>query len=177
MGPPLGDSAARERAPQKNKPELRFTARSDVLLCKSSIRCGRNIMNIEDALIIRLNDAAKAVSEHAYCPYSKFQVGAAVLTEAGDIFSGCNVENASLGLTICAERNAIFQAVAAGARKICALVVYTPTPTPTSPCGACRQVIHEFGPNVDVFSTCNGPEHRRWDISQLLPEAFGPKDL
>ena len=93
--------------------------------------------------------AARAAAARAYCPYSHFQVGAAVLTGSGEIFAGCNVENASYGLTICAERNAVFQAVARGRGplSICAVVVFTPTATPTAPCGACRQVINEFGPD------------------------------
>src|SRR4051794_3476136 len=93
----------------------------------------------------RLADAARAASAAAYCPYSRFAVGAAVLAADGRVFNGCNVENASFGLTICAERNAIAQAVAAGVREIVAVCVHTPTATPTPPCGACRQVIVEFG--------------------------------
>ena len=93
------------------------------------------------------------------------------------MFSGCNVENASFGLTICAERNAIFQAVAKGQRQLKALVVYTPTPEPTLPCGACRQVILEFGPDVEVIVVCDGPAvlHRR--SADLLPEGFGPDSI
>ena len=115
---------------------------------------------------------AQAAAAHAYSPYSRFAVGAAVLTEEGRIFSGCNVENASYGLTICAERNAIFQMAAEGGRKIRALVVYTPTPVTATPCGACRQVIHEFGPEAAVFSVCDGPERIETVLSELLPKAF-----
>jgi len=132
---------------------------------------------IPDRLFDNLKRAAVSASESAYCPYSKFRVGAAVLTGDERIFSGCNVENASFGLTICAERNAIFQAVANHARQITALVVYTPTPTPASPCGACRQVINEFGPEAEVFSFCDGPEVIRRRLSELLPSAFGPADV
>src|SRR5690349_8638765 len=89
--------------------------------------------------------AAREAAARAYAPYSNFSVGAALLDEQGRIFSGCNVENISYGLTICAERNAIGQAVRAGAKKIVAAMVYTPTPKPTPPCGACRQVLAEFG--------------------------------
>ena len=121
--------------------------------------------------------AARAASARAYCPYSKFPVGAAVLTENGEIFSGCNVENASYGLTICAERNAIFQAVAAGRTTITAVVVYTPTSIPSAPCGACRQVINEFGPDAEIISVCDGPEVLRTTLGRLLPEAFGPRNL
>jgi len=103
----------------------------------------------------------------------------AILTDAGKIFSGCNVENASYGLSNCAERTAIFSAVAAGGKKlrIQCVVVYTPTQTATAPCGACRQVINEFGPNARVISICAG--HDRLDVAMgaLLPGAFGPEDL
>ena len=125
----------------------------------------------------RLADAAREASRQAYCPYSKFRVGSAVLTEGGEIVSGCNVENASYGLTICAERNAVFQAVARGARSLTAVAVYTPTSTPTLPCGACRQVINEFGPDALVLSLCDGPDTIRTTLAALLPDAFGPKHL
>src|SRR6516162_4778763 len=109
---------------------------------------------IADDLVQELVRAARAASERAYCPYSHFPVGAAVLTEAGRVFAGCNVENASYGLTVCAERSAVFQAVAAGERHVRAVVIYTPTPRPTAPCGACRQVLNEFGPDALVVSVC-----------------------
>jgi cytidine deaminase len=131
---------------------------------------------IEDELD-RLKEAARAASERAYCPYSKFRVGAAILTSSGRIFAGCNVENASYGLTICAERNAVFLMVASGETSIRAVVIYTPTPTPTAPCGACRQVLNEFGPDALVHSGCDGPQVISRRISQLLPEAFGPRNL
>src|SRR6516165_2630907 len=87
--------------------------------------------------------AAREAALRAYCPYSRFPVGAAVLTDRGEIYSGCNVENASYGLTVCAERNAVFQAVARGSGplRIQALLVYRPTEKPSTPCGACRQVL------------------------------------
>ena len=127
----------------------------------------------------KLKAAAKAAAGRAYAPYSKFRVGAAVLTASGKIYSGCNVENASYGLTNCAERTAIFSAVAAGEKKLklrC-VVVYTPTPTATAPCGACRQVIYEFGPDVRVISCCASREQIDVSIDALLPGAFGPADL
>jgi cytidine deaminase len=120
--------------------------------------------------------AARAAAARAYCPYSRFRVGAAVLTDRGEIFAGCNVENASYGLTICAERNAVFHAVAqtAGIPAIRAVVVYTPTATPTAPCGACRQVINEFGPDALIISVCDGPTVVQSRLNDLLPNAFGP---
>lgn len=125
----------------------------------------------------RLVKAARDASERAYAPYSKFRVGAAVLTGSGRIFSGCNVENASYGLCNCAERTAIFSAVAAGEKKIEAVVIYTPTSTPTAPCGACRQVINEFGPEAIVQSVCKGGKMTEIKLDQLLPDAFGPAQL
>ena len=127
----------------------------------------------------RLVSAARKASARAYAPYSNFHVGSAVLTKSGRIYSGCNVENASYGLTCCAERNAIFGAVSAGERKLrlrC-VVVYTPTDIPTAPCGACRQVINEFGPDAQVISVCQGKGRIVSNIRNLLPESFGPQDL
>jgi len=116
--------------------------------------------------------AAKAASARAYCPYSHFAVGAAVQTADGRVFSGCNVENASYGLAICAERNAVFHAIAAGARDIVAVAVYTPTPAFTTPCGACRQVLFELAANAEVLCGCDGSTHGRFKVATLLPNAF-----
>jgi len=121
----------------------------------------------------RLIDAAKAAMKNAYAPYSKFRVGAAVLTSTGKIFTGCNVENASYGMTNCAERTAIFSAVAANGPKleIRAVAVINDRGVPSSPCGACRQVIYEFGPEAIIFF----PGAKGWKqahITELLPEGF-----
>jgi cytidine deaminase len=120
----------------------------------------------------RLADAASAAAAHAYCPYSRFPVGAAVLTQEGSIAHGCNVENASFGLTSCAERNAIFRAVADGATSIVAVALYTPTPEPVTPCGACRQVIAEFGRDAQVRCVCDGPDSLDYRTHELLPHGF-----
>src|SRR5258707_15687060 len=104
--------------------------------------------SISASTVRRLEHAARAAARGAYAPYSKYRVGAAVLAGSGKIYAGCNVENASYGLCNCAERTAIFTAIAAGERKVKAVVVYTPTRIPTMPCGACRQVINEFGPQA-----------------------------
>jgi cytidine deaminase len=125
----------------------------------------------------RLEKSARAATRSCYAPYSKFRVGAAVLTGSGKIYSGCNVENASYGLCNCAERTAVFTAVAAGERKITAVVVFTPTPLPTMPCGACRQVINEFGPRARVSSVCNSAKRIDTTLPALLGEAFGLKSL
>ena len=127
---------------------------------------------MDDAAWQALLATAKAASAHAYCPYSHFAVGAAVQTADGRIFSACNVENASYGLSICAERNAIFHAVAAGARDVIAVAVYTPTPLYTTPCGACRQVLLELGAKAEVLCACDGTERGRFTVSSLLPHAF-----
>jgi cytidine deaminase len=133
--------------------------------------------NPTPTVLRRLETAARKAARHAYAPYSKFPVGAAVLTGSGKIYTGANVENASFGLCNCAERTAIFTAVASGERRLRAVVVYTPTKTATSPCGACRQVIHEFGPQTRVISVCDGRERIDVSIETLLPGAFGPADL
>ena len=122
----------------------------------------------------RLEKAARAAAKSAYVPYSKFRVGSAVLAGSGKIYTGCNVENASYGLCNCAERTAIFTAAAAGERRLRAVVVYTPTATPTSPCGACRQVINEFGPQALVISVCDTAKSIETTLDQLLPSDFGP---
>lgn len=134
-------------------------------------------MKITPSQLRKLKAAAKAAAGRAYAPYSKFRVGAAVLTGSGKLFAGCNVENASYGLCNCAERTAIFSAIAAGETKICCVVVYTPTKSATAPCGACRQVINEFGPAARVISFCTGREEIDVSLGALLPGAFGPADL
>ncbi|SDR65283.1 cytidine deaminase [Opitutus sp. GAS368] len=135
--------------------------------------------NPTPAQLRQLKAAAKTAAGRAYAPYSKFTVGAAILTSTDRIYSGCNVENASYGLTNCAERTAIFNAVAAGEKRLrlkC-VVVYTPTDIPTAPCGACRQVINEFGPDARILSVCRGKGHIASSTRELLPGAFGPADL
>lgn len=123
-----------------------------------------------------LVDAARAVQQQAYAPYSHFRVGAAVETDDGAVFVGCNVENASYGLTICAERAAVAAAVGAGARRIRRAVVVTDSDPPAAPCGACRQVLSEFGPDMTVEAV--GPARTsRWLLRDLLPAAFGPEQL
>ena len=120
-----------------------------------------------------LETAAWAAQARAYCPYSKFHVGAAIETADGSVFAGCNVENASYGLTICAERNAIFAAVAAEGTgmRIKAVAVATEQDGPCAPCGACRQVIFEFGPDALIlFRGQSGTEQMA--ITKLLPEGF-----
>jgi cytidine deaminase len=125
----------------------------------------------------KLEKYARAAAAASYSPYSKFRVGAALLAGSGKVYAGCNVENASYGLCNCAERTAIFTAAAAGERDVVAIAVYTPTPAPTMPCGACRQVINEFGPGALVISVCDSAERIETTLDALLPAAFGPRDL
>lgn len=125
----------------------------------------------------KLELAARRAAGYAYCPYSGFRVGAAVVGETDQVYTGCNVENASFGLTICAERNAIFQLIADGGRSITAIVVYTPTATPAAPCGACRQVIQELGPDAEIISICDGPKALESTIHELLPSSFASTNL
>jgi cytidine deaminase len=133
---------------------------------------------ISEAVLDALKRRAREAATHAYVPYSGFAVGAAVLTDGGEIHSSTNVENASFGLSNCAERNAIFEAVAHGARKLAALAVYTPTAAATMPCGACRQVLAEFGADAIVICcTDDDARERRFGLAELLPAAFGPASL
>ena len=122
--------------------------------------------------------AAREVQRNAYCPYSKFRVGAALEAADGRVFVGCNVESASYGLTICAERMVIGAAVAggAGARAFKRIVVVSDAEPPASPCGACRQLLAEFGLGLEVIAV--GPKsERRWTLSALLPDAFAKASL
>jgi len=124
-----------------------------------------------------LKEAAKKASENSYAPYSKFVVGAAFLGDDGIIYAGANVENASYGLTVCAERSAIFSSIVKGNRSIRAMVIYTPTAGPTAPCGSCRQVIMEFSEDAEIISICDTDRVIDTTLSELLPDAFGPIDV
>jgi cytidine deaminase len=127
---------------------------------------------LTDSLI----SAARAAQSHAYAPYSKFRVGAALESSEGDVYLGCNVENASFGLTICAERAAVFAAVTAGVTRFRRAVVVTDVDPPAAPCGACRQVLAEFGLDLPIDGV--GPRTSvRWRLADLLPVAFGPEQL
>lgn len=119
---------------------------------------------------------ARAVMENAYAPYSRFHVGAAIEADDGSVHVGCNVENASYGLTICAERMAVGAAVAAGKRKLRRVAVATAVEPPATPCGACRQLLAEFGLDLEIIAA--GPStERRWRLRELLPEAFTRESL
>ena len=122
---------------------------------------------------------ARAAAEHAYAPYSEFPVGAAALASDGSIHTGCNIENASYGLTICAERAAVSAAISAGHRQIVAVAVSAPKVAGTTPCGACRQFLNEFRPaNIDMEIVLDDHDSGEpvW-LDGLLPHAFGPQNL
>jgi len=127
-------------------------------------------LSIDSNELVRL---ARQVSQQAYAKYSNFKVGSAVLSADGRTFVGCNVENSSYGLTICAERAAMFRAVSEGVTEIVAVAVYTPTPTRTPPCGACLQVLSEFADDMPIYLACDGPEVEESSLKQRLPDCFG----
>ncbi|MBU0677544.1 MAG: cytidine deaminase [Verrucomicrobia bacterium] len=135
---------------------------------------------MDDTTFVTLLKKAVEASKQSYAPYSKFSVGSCVLMEDGTQYTGCNVENASYGLTLCAERNAITTAVARGQRKIVAVAIVADGSTPPYPCGACRQVINEFGSpeTIIVVATVEHPEQfDKTTLGELLPNAFGPDSL
>lgn len=125
----------------------------------------------------KLIKEAEKARKRAYAPYSKFKVGAAVLSVGGEIFTGCNIENASFGLAVCAERVAIFKAISEGSTKFEAIAVIGDTDKPCSPCGACRQVISEFGEDIPLIMANLNGDVKIKKIKELLPEAFGKNDL
>ena len=119
---------------------------------------------------------ARKARQNAYAPYSHFAVGAALLAESGKVYTGCNIENASYGLTCCAERNAIFAAVGAGERRFKMLAVAADSPEPVAPCGACRQVIAEFGIPVVVMGNLKEAT-KTMTAEELLPYGFGQESM
>jgi len=135
-------------------------------------------MSLSNKQKTALIQQAKQAFNRAYAPYSNFHVGAAALTTNDTIVSGCNVENASYGLTVCAERNCIAQAVIQGQQTFKTLVIYTEEKKLTPPCGACRQVIVEFFESDSIIMAVNHlNDTKEWTVAQLLPDAFTPKDL
>ena len=124
-----------------------------------------------------LIDAAKAVRENAYAPFSEFRVGAALETDDGEVITGCNVESASYGLTVCAERVAIWKAISQGKRKIKHIAVVADTEELTPPCGVCRQIIWEFGGDIPVILSNLKGKTEIVQMKELLPRAFDTKFL
>ena len=125
-----------------------------------------NTIKEEQALLIATANLAK---ESAYAPYSNFRVGAALMTEEGDIFHGCNVENSSYSLTICAERNAVFQAVAKGRKRYRSIAITSDDAGFITPCGACRQVLSEFNPDIEIILTTAGGGKKITTLDKLFP--------
>lgn len=128
-------------------------------------------MSLPDEIIHQLVDSAREARLSAYAPYSGFLVGAALMTDEGDVFTGCNVENSSYGLTCCAERTAVFSAVAAGARMFHAIAVAADG-IPVPPCGACRQVLSEFATDIPIILVGSVGQPRILSLTNLLPEPF-----
>lgn len=125
----------------------------------------------------KLIKEAEKARKRAYTPYSKFKVGAAILTSNGKIFTGCNIENASFGLTVCAERVAILKAISEDSTEFEAIAIIGDTEQPCSPCGACRQVVSEFGENIKIIMSNLKGDIKIKKIGELLPEAFSKNDL
>ncbi|MDQ0286489.1 cytidine deaminase [Desulfofundulus luciae] len=120
----------------------------------------------------KLINTARASRERAYAPYSGFRVGAAILTSEGRLYTGCNIENASYGLTVCAERVALFKAVSNGERHFAALAVISDSEDYCTPCGACRQVLAEFGNEIKVYMCNHHGEYIVKTLAELLPLSF-----
>ncbi len=127
----------------------------------------------DDELVKHAVDARR----NAYCPYSKIEVGAALQARDGRIFTGCNVENASFGMTWCAERTALVKAISEGSKDFLTMAVATSLPRAIMPCGACRQVLHEFAPDMRIIVVGSDGARYVTYLDDILPEAFGPADL
>ena len=140
-------------------------------------RDGGGVVTEDDPRVEQLAPHAVAAMRRAYAPYSRFRVGAALLTRTGEVFVGCNVENASYPASICAERGAVMAALAQGRRDFEMIVIATEAEVPAPPCGQCRQVLAEFAPTLPVVSVAHDGLTRRWTMDELLPSPFLPESL
>lgn len=137
------------------------------------MNAGDTAADVRDAL----RDAAFAALENAYAPYSRFRVGAALLTTTGEIIAGCNVENSAYGETICAERVAVSGAVARGMTSFVNIAIASESEEPAPPCGSCRQTMSEFAPDLRITSYARNGKQITWHLAELLPQAFAPDHL
>lgn len=139
---------------------------------------GEKLISVDGKMfpLEKLINVARAAMEKAYSPYSNFPVGAALISKEGNVYSGCNVENASYGLTCCAERVAIFKAVADGIKHFKAIAIIANTDMPCTPCGACRQVMSEFAPDMEVYMVSKKGNYIKAKVTELLPGSF-EKDM
>jgi len=124
---------------------------------------------IDRALLI---ESARKAAQYAYAVYSDFKVGAALVTSDGNVFTGCNVENSSYGLTVCAERVAVFKAVSEDYREFAAIAIWSESSPPARPCGACLQVLSEFGSEIDIFCANSKGQIDEFKLKELLPRGF-----
>lgn len=120
----------------------------------------------------KLIESAKSAARNAHAVYSDFKVGAALMTADGKVFNGCNIENSSYGLTVCAERVAVFKAVSEGFRDFNAIAIYTEAVPPARPCGACLQVLSEFGPDMEIMCVNSKDDRDKFKLKDLFPEGF-----
>jgi cytidine deaminase len=134
-------------------------------------------IKIQDLDFEGLRRQAREVARNSYSPYSRVQVGAALLAADGQVFTGCNVENASYGATLCAERSALVSAVSAGVKSFVALAIWASPESLLMPCGICRQMLFEFSPNLEIVIDSNGAGPKRANLGDLLPAGVKPSDL
>lgn len=127
--------------------------------------------------LVEMEVAARDAAENAYCPHSNFYVGCAVLGDNGKVYPGCNMDNSAYASTICAEANAIGNAIVDGVKELKAVLLFTPTDIHTYPCGNCRQMLNEVSGDIPVYSICNNSEIKKTSLWELLPHAYGPHNL